>query len=120
MTEPWVFPRARVERVVDGDTLDLIFDLGFRTYVHQRVRLRDVDTNEVYGVSHDSEEYEKGVEQSKFVKNWVFEAESAGELWPFTVETRKRGKYGRYLADVTRHSDGEDLAEALKARFEGL
>jgi len=40
------FPVVSVERVVDGDTLDLLIDLGFHTYTSQRVRLMGIDTPE--------------------------------------------------------------------------
>lgn len=40
------FPVVSVERVVDGDTVDLLVDLGFDTYTRQRVRLMGIDTPE--------------------------------------------------------------------------
>ena len=46
----WWYP-ARVLGVVDGDTLDVMVDLGFRAYQKIRVRLHGIDTPEVYGVN---------------------------------------------------------------------
>ena len=37
---------AKIKRVIDGDTIDLVIDLGFRISTVQRIRLIDVDTPE--------------------------------------------------------------------------
>lgn len=37
-----------IDRVIDGDTLDAIFDLGFNLKYKVRVRLKDIDTPETY------------------------------------------------------------------------
>lgn len=116
MRSAWIFP-AHCVRVVDGDTLDLVFDLGFRIQRTARVRLAEVDTAEVYGPNASAE----GEVQEQFVREWLAEAEGqGGGPWPLTVRTEKdTGKYGRYLATVER-PDGERLAEALRAEFESL
>ena len=36
--------KARLLRVVDGDTIDAMVDLGFYVWVKQRIRLYGVDT----------------------------------------------------------------------------
>lgn len=38
--------RAEVIRWVDGDTVDVVIDLGFHTFSHQRLRLHGIDTPE--------------------------------------------------------------------------
>jgi micrococcal nuclease len=38
--------RASLDRVIDGDTVDLHIDLGFRLTAHMRIRLTGVDTPE--------------------------------------------------------------------------
>lgn len=113
--------RADVERVVDGDTLDLVIDLGFGVRLtgdEARVRLRDVDTAEIYGTRIGSEEYDTGQSHKAFVEDWVGHA---GDLeWPFFLETSKddeRGKYGRWLAVLTRRIDGAILNEDLVDEF---
>lgn len=107
--------QCRVENVVDGDTLDLLVDTGFRQRYAARVRLTGVDTAEVYGVSKDSEEYADGIEHAEFVDEWV--ADSGSAEWPFIVRTRTTGKYGRWLATLERKTDGEVLNEALIVEF---
>ena len=112
----WQFP-ARVERVVDGDTLDLTMDMGFRVQREVRVRLKGLDTAEVYGVKEDSDEYERGQEHAAFVADWVDRRQETQADWPFFVKTEKAtGKYGRYIA-VVAGPDGDVLNDDLVAEY---
>jgi micrococcal nuclease len=110
MTELYTYEAELVE-VIDGDTYDFDVDLGFYTTKRIRVRMLDVDTNETYGVSHDSEEYELGIEQKRFVENWFEQKEE------ILVKTQgdEKGKYGRWLAEV--YGDGECLNQTLIDEF---
>lgn len=114
--------RARVEDVVDGDTLDVVADCGLGVRRAIRLRLDGVDTAEVYGVDEDSREFARGAEQSAFVREWVSDAQAAEDVgeWPLAVEVVERGKYGRWVSRVRRRSDGEDLTERLREEFERL
>lgn len=115
----WEF-RCQVKRLIDGDTYTLRIDKGFNDYRWQDVRLRGVDTAEIYGIAKDSEEYRRGQEHLSFVGDWVFAGrEGYDGDWPFLVETREPGKYGgRYIADrLVRRSDGQRLANALVAHY---
>ena len=118
--EIWQY-RATVERVVDGDTLDLKIDLGFGVTLtgdEARVRLRHVDTAEIYGASSDSEEYAAGQQHKQFVEAWI--AQAGTDEWPLFVQTWKddeRGKYGRWLVEVQRRNDGAVLHNDLIAEF---
>lgn len=80
--------RAKVVRVVDGDTYDVNVDLGFRITARKRLRLVDVDTPEIGGL-----EREFGLEVKQFVKDLI-------EGYVVTLETFKTGKNGRYLAEI--------------------
>jgi micrococcal nuclease len=94
---------ARLVEIIDGDTQDFEVDLGFKINRKMRIRLNNVDTAETYGVSHDSEEYKKGKEHTRFVAKWVNGVQDATDAeYPFILETFKdsTGKYGRYLAAV--------------------
>lgn len=111
---------AAVERVVDGDTIDLVVDLGFDVSLDLRARLTGIDTAEIHFVSKESAEYRAGMRHKEFVEEWlqVGVDEYDGEH-PFLIETEKdqQGKYGRYLATVIRRSDGCVLNEALIEEF---
>jgi len=109
--------QASLLSVVDGDTIDVTVDLGFRIHREIRLRLEGVDTHETYGVSKDSEEYRKGTEEKAFVQEWFEDAESEEFEWPVRIRTEKTGKFGRYIADVERKSDGAVLNSDLIERF---
>lgn len=112
--------RAACLNVVDGDTLDLRIDCGFGISHTVRVRLVGVDTHEVYGVKKGSVEFDKGRLESLFVQNWLQSAdEEQATEWPFVVTTLRdrTGKFGRYLAEVSRRDSGECLNDALRIEF---
>lgn len=98
---------ATLDRVVDGDTFDLVVDLGFGVAKQVRVRLRGADTPELHGVKHGSPEHQAGVVAAKACIEWFA---YAGELRIRTHQ--EKGKFGRYLADIESEK-GESLAEAL-------
>lgn len=106
--------------VVDGDTLDLSVDLGFETHATIRARVEGIDTAEVHGVTKDSEEFERGMEQARWVHDWLAEGvtEHDGD-WPLIVTTFEdtTGKYGRWIATITRQSDGRNLGDCLTNEF---
>jgi len=115
MATDWFTFQARLDRVIDGDTMDLVVDLGFRTRKTIRVRVTGVDTDEIYGVSQDSEEYRRGQKHSAFARAW-FDEHTGDGPWPFVLSTEKdHGKYGRWPARITskatRHVYNEDVVE---------
>lgn len=114
--------RAQVTNVVDGDTVDCRIDLGFDVYHIQRVRLREIDTRETNFVSHDSEEYKRGMVQKEFVVGWVNDAQAAGGEWPFILwsEEYKRGAYFRIVGDLWSREAKEWLTRELYDEFDDV
>lgn len=103
----WAY-RARLDHVVDGDTVDLTLDLGFRTYKQVRVRLAGIDTAEIYGTSKESQEYQVGMDQKAFVIDFL----NRDGAWPLRFESyEETGKYGRWVGDVS--VDGKSVTRAL-------
>jgi micrococcal nuclease len=105
--------KATLDRVIDGDTVDVFIDLGFRIITHQRLRIKEIDTPELRSKSPGEREHAQ--EAKLFVENlfWKY----SGECY---VQTTKTGKYGRWIASV-RFGTGDPiyLHEALKeAGFE--
>jgi micrococcal nuclease len=82
--------KADLIRVVDGDTVDLVIDLGFDTFRHERFRLYGVDAPEI--------RFEAG----KAAKAWLWNALQPLEaIYVQTIQLKtkaKRDKYGRFLA----------------------
>ena len=88
------FYRAKVDRVVDGDTVDLLVDLGFDIVHKIRVRLHGVNTPE--SRTRDLEEKELGIAAKNYVYDWVTSQDYV------YVKTLKDGggKYGRILGYI--------------------
>ena len=103
--------RASLVEVIDGDTFDFEVDLGFHISNQIRVRLADIDTDEIHGVKKESNQYKRGQKQKRFSKDHL---EAANNI---ILKTYKdgTGKYGRYLAEVI--VNGEDLKELLIEEF---
>lgn len=101
----WRF-KAKVERVVDGDTVDLLVDVGFRVFHRIRARLRNFNAPELR--SGDREEAKRGREALA----------SAQSLLPlgFEVEIRTHAHpsiYNSFEVDITL-PDGRDFVDAMK------
>jgi micrococcal nuclease len=104
--------RARVEKVVDGDTIQVDIDLGFYTSVVHRLRLLGVDTPEVN--SRDADERARAQAAMAFTSAWLAEhaAHAQSTEWPFNMRTEKADSFGRFLADV-ECGQGHNLNTAL-------
>ena len=69
---PFVYKVTAIEKVVDGDTVDVVIDLGFDVRVSQRVRLLGIDTPE--SRTRDLEEKQFGLLSKKKLKQWCLKA----------------------------------------------
>ena len=78
--------QAYVEKVIDGDTLKVRFDLGFDTWMRETLRLRGLNCPEM--------STKEGVAAKAFVQSYIKEADR------IVVRSSRDDKYGRYLADV--------------------
>lgn len=88
------FYKAQVDRIVDGDTIDMIVDLGFNIHHKIRVRLAGIDTPEIRTL--DLEEKQAGIAAKDYVSVWL-------EKYPHVfVHTTfyDSDKYGRTLGVV--------------------
>lgn len=83
-----------VVKVVDGDTIDIIIDLGFDLTKKERVRLAGIDTPE--SRTRDLEEKKFGLEAKAFLERRLKDGFGSG----LKVKTEKDGKYGRMLGWV--------------------
>ena len=95
----------KVERVVDGDTLDVLFDLGFEVFRRERVRLQGVDSPE--SATRDLREKTLGLATKAFVGEWLKKQKR------LVAQTSKDegDKFGRFLARI--RGDSECLNEIL-------
>ena len=81
--------RAHVVSVYDGDTLRADVDLGFFTWIkNEQFRLARLDTPEIRG-----EERDAGLVARDRLRELVLDRD-------VVIETEKKGKYGRYIAEI--------------------
>ena len=99
-----------VERVVDGDTIDVILDLGFDIRFKSRVRLYGIDTPE--SRTRDKDDKVRGKMAAAFLKEAV---DNGAKVVIETKLKDSRGKYGRVLGNVV--VDGVNINEALIKNF---
>jgi micrococcal nuclease len=91
---PWIY-NAEVKRIVDGDTFDVLIDLGFDTFRKGRVRLYGVNTPE--SRTKNLEEKKLGLAAKEFTDQWI---SAAGHKVKIETILDKNEKYGRILARV--------------------
>ncbi|NPA36940.1 MAG: hypothetical protein GXO47_08840 [Chlorobi bacterium] len=103
---------AKLKRVVDGDTVDLIIDMGFKITTEQRIRLKGIDTPEIWRRKKDSEEYKTGLVAKEYV---IKRLEENGNEMVVRTE-RHPGVYGRYIADIILADSDMTLNDELLHR----
>ncbi len=90
------FRVIKINRVVDGDTIDVTIDLGFDLYKKERVRIAGVDTPEKR--TRDLEEKELGIDATNWLKEKLDGAISGDDDLVIRTElVGGVGKYGRLL-----------------------
>ena len=102
---------AKLNRIIDGDTLDIKIDLGLRVSVDIRTRLFGINCPEIFGVVHNTPEYLKGLQAKDYVTQWFASLGTDS----FVVQTYKdkQEKYGRWLIKVTSLDGVKVLNEDL-------
>ena len=84
--------KATLDRVIDGDTIDVNIDLGFDISVKKRVRFSGINAPE--SRTRDLEEKVRGLAAKERVKEVLAENES------FVIDSKEIGKYGRVLGEI--------------------
>jgi micrococcal nuclease len=95
--------QAELDRVVDGDTIDVVLDLGFDVKLHkQRVRLSGIDTPE--SRTRNLDEKKLGLAAKERLKELC--------VGKFKLKSLGKGKYGRILG-IPYSESGEDICQKL-------
>ena len=86
----------KIDKVLDGDTIDVTIDLGFDLYKKERVRIAGVDTPEKR--TRNLEEKELGIDATNWLKKQLKDVlDGDDELIVRTELVGGTGKYGRLL-----------------------
>ena len=106
------FRVTKINKVLDGDTIDVTIDLGFDLYKKERVRIAGVDTPEKR--TRDLEEKALGIDATNWLKDKLTETiKGEDEL---TIRTELKGgvgKYGRLLGWLYVGEDTVSLNEKM-------
>ena len=88
----YTFRVKSINRIVDGDTIDVTIDLGFSININQRVRVAGIDSPEKR--TRDAAEKALGIDATEWMTKRL---EKAPELIIKTAVEGSMGKYGRGL-----------------------
>ena len=94
-----------VVKVVDGDTIDVVIDLGFDISKKERVRLAGIDTPE--SRTRDLDEKKLGLEAKEYLSTNLYNANH------LIISTEKDGKYGRMLGTIHMNDDIVSLNQQM-------
>jgi len=88
--------RAKLDRVVDGDTVDALIDVGFDIWFKKRIRFVGIDTWE--SRTRNLEEKKKGLAAKARTKQLLEEV--SNKRGYFRLKSHGLGKYGRVLGEL--------------------
>ncbi|WLW36942.1 putative endonuclease [Synechococcus phage S-8S29] len=117
------FRVTKINRVVDGDTIDVTIDLGFDLYKKERVRVAGVDTPEKR--TRDKEEKELGLDATSWLKEKLDGAISGDDDLVIRTElVGGVGKYGRllgwlYIGDADLSLNEQMIEEGYAWAYDG-
>jgi len=94
---------AKLLKVIDGDTVDALVDLGFDTWKKIRIRLYGIDAWE--SRTRDLQEKEKGLA----AKNRLIEVLNE----EFILVSHGVGKYGRCLGEIFEDINSDSINNLL-------
>ena len=88
--------RAKLERIIDGDTVDALIDVGFDIWFKKRIRFKGIDTWE--SRTRNLEEKKMGLAAKKRLEELLMNVSSKPGY--FRVRSFGLGKYGRVLGEL--------------------
>ena len=117
------FRVVKINRVVDGDTIDVTIDLGFDLYKKERVRVAGVDTPEKR--TKNLEEKALGLDATAWLKVKLEETIKGDEELIIRTELKGGvGKYGRllgwlYVGDSDLSLNEQMITEGYAHAYDG-
>ena len=100
--------KVKATDVIDGDTSDVVIDLGFDIFTNRRVRLAGIDTPE--SRTTDLNEKKFGMEAKEYLKHLLG---NASNVVIKTLATDVNEKYGRVLGQVYIESSTMSVNDLL-------
>ena len=117
------FRVTEINRVLDGDTIDVTIDLGFDLFKKERVRIAGVDTPEKR--TRDLEEKALGIDATNWLKEQLENTIQGND--ELTIRTELKGgvgKYGRllgwlYVGDNTKSINEQMISQGYAWAYDG-
>jgi len=104
--------RCHCIRVIDGDTMEVVVDKGFGDYRVEHLRIYGINTPELHPRKGTPDEREAEKVAAKAAKARVEELVLGRDL---IIQSKKSGKFGRWIADVFLNKDTMDAVTLLGA-----
>ena len=104
---------ATVVRIVDGDTVDALIDLGFSVHVKNRIRLYGINTPE--SRTRDLEEKKRGLAAKERLIQILKEHDNN-----ITIKSHGVGKYGRCLGELFINGESQSINTQLIKEGHGV
>ena len=98
---------VEISRVVDGDTVDVMIDLGFDTHIKRRVRMHGINAPE--SRTRDLEEKKKGLATKERLKEILASDK-------IIMKSHGKGKFGRVLGELFVEKDQEISVNEILVR----
>lgn len=110
--EDWV-RRVNITRVIDGDTVQVVIDLGYNIRTKENIRLWGINAPEIF--TSDASEKERGMDAKAVLTDWV--TRHGGSLtgensssFPFIMQTDKdKQTFNRYIGNIYCGDCGESI-----------
>lgn len=96
----------KITKVVDGDTIDVTVDLGYKISIDTRVRLLGIDAPETR--TKNAEEKAKGIEAADFLRAFL---DGYNENDQVILQSKKLDSFGRSLGHI--FLNGENLSDIM-------
>ena len=113
----------KIDKVLDGDTIDVTIDLGFDLYKKERVRVAGVDTPEKR--TRNLEEKELGIDATNWLKKELEDVLAGDDELIVRTELHGGvGKYGRllgwlYVGDETVSLNEQMITQGYAHAYDG-
>ena len=117
------FRVVSIDKVVDGDTIDVTIDLGFDLYKKERVRIAGIDTPEKR--TRDLEEKALGIDATNWMKGTLEDTINGDNELIIRTELKGGvGKYGRllgwlYVGDEELSLNEQMISEGYAWAYDG-
>jgi len=103
----YIYKVTKVNKIVDGDTIDVTIDLGLNIFIVKRLRLLNIDTDERRRGTSDQKK------RAKMATNRISELVSSGNVF-IRTKMDTTGKYGRLLATIYVELDNGSIMNVNK------